>query len=303
MGSGNLSFLREVKRYVERERADILVGNGILASSLLRFAPKGTFKVGVIHHLYHASNVDTSSRYAVWGIGLLERLGLHFLRLDKIAVINPMVKDVLVREGFHPDKVVVVGNGVNIEEYSFSENKVPDSLVYIGRLTELKRVSSLVEVVSVVKKKIPGVVLHIVGDGPEQKKIRQQIATLSLTQNVVMHGYLSETEKIKLLSSCAIYVSNSIFEGFGIPVAEGMATGTVPVVSDIPGHRFIFQGERVGYLARNGEEMAARIIDLLTNETERLCLAKNGRKLVEEKWTWTNVAQRYRESIEAQSSS
>jgi glycosyltransferase involved in cell wall biosynthesis len=298
MGSANLSFLREVKSYVERERPDILIGNGVAASSLLRFAPKGTLKIGVIHHLYHASSVDASSQYAVRGVGVLERLGLHLMRLDKVAVINPMVKDVLVREGFPPDKIVVVGNGVDIEEYSFSENKVPYSLIYIGRLTELKRVSSLIEVVLMVKKEIPGVVLHIAGDGPQREKIRRQIETLGVAPNIVIHGYLSETKKIELLSSCAIYVSNSIFEGFGIPVVEAMATGAVPVVNDIAAHRFIFQGKPVGYLVRNEEEMAARIIDLLGDEPERLRLARNGRRLVEEKWTWPRVGEKYRQLIE-----
>jgi glycosyltransferase involved in cell wall biosynthesis len=36
----------------------------------------------------------------------------------------------------------------------------------------------------------------------------------------------------------------------------------------------------------------------LSNETERLRLATNGRRLVEQKWTWPKVAQNYRELIE-----
>jgi len=109
-----------------------------------------------------------------------------------------------------------------------------------------------------------------------------------------MHGYLPEREKVELLSSCAVYVSNSIFEGFGIPLVEAMATGTVPVVTDIEAHRFVFQNDNVGYLVKNTEEMATKITDLLSNERERLRLANNGRRLVEQKWTWARVAQRYR---------
>jgi len=82
-----------------------------------------------------------------------------------------------------------------------------------------------------------------------------------------------------------------------------MATGTVPVVSDIEGHRFVFQDDNVGYLLKSTEEMAAKITDLLGNETERLRLATNGRRLVEQKWTWATVARRYREFIDGQSSS
>jgi glycosyltransferase involved in cell wall biosynthesis len=165
-------------------------------------------------------------------------------------------------------------------------------------LTELKRVSSLIEAIAMVRNKFPEVKLHIVGDGPKHEQVRRKIEALDLFQNVFMHGYLSEREKIELLSSSAVYVSNSTFEGFGIPLVEAMATGTVPVVNDIEAHRFVFQDDNVGYLVKSTEEMATKITDLLSNETERLRLATNGRRLVEQKWTWAKVAQRYRESIE-----
>ena len=301
MHAGGVSFCKEAKRYIQEAAPDILIGNGMLASFLLRFAPKGPFRIGVIHHLYHAShasNVHGSSKCAMRVLGLLERAALRLIKLDRVAVISPMVRDVLTEEGFCQDKIVVVGNGVNVEDYPFSANKIPHTLIYIGRLTELKRVSSLIESFSMVKNRLPAAKLHIVGDGPKHEEVRRKIEQLDLFENVSMHGYLPEKEKIELLSSSAVYVSNSIFEGFGIPLVEAMATGTVPVVTDIEAHRFVFQDNNVGYLANSTEEMATQIADLLSNETERLRLATNGRRLVERKWTWPNVAQSYRELIE-----
>jgi glycosyltransferase involved in cell wall biosynthesis len=297
MHAGGISFCKEAKRYIKEAAPDILIGNGMLAALLLRFAGEGPFKVGVVHHLYHAShasNVDGSSKVAMRVLGVLERAALRLIKLDRIAVISPMVRDVLTKEGFCQDKIVVVGNGVDVEDYPFSTNKTPHSLIYIGRLTELKRVSSLIESFSMVRNRFPAAKLHIVGDGPKHEEVRRKIEELDLFENVSMHGYLPEREKIELLSSSAVYVSNSIFEGFGIPLVEAMATGTVPVVTDIEAHRFVFQNDNVGYLVNNTEEMATKITDLLSNETERLRLANNGRRLVEQKWTWARVAQRYR---------
>jgi len=301
MHAGGVSFCREARRYIKEAAPDILIGNGMLASFLLRFAPKGPFKVGIVHHLYHASHaskVDGSSKFAMRVLGVLERAALRLIKLDRIAVISPMVRDVLAEEGFCQDKIVVVGNGVNVEDYHFSANKTPHSLIYIGRLTELKMVSSLIESFSMVRNKYPAAKLHIVGDGPKHEEVRRKIEELDLFENVFMHGYLPEREKIELLSSSAVYVSSSIFEGFGIPLVEAMATGAVPVVTDIEAHRFVFQDNNVGYLVKSTEEMATKIADLLSNETERLRLATNGRRLVEQKWTWPKVAQSYRELIE-----
>jgi glycosyltransferase involved in cell wall biosynthesis len=300
MHAGGVSFCKEANRYIKEAAPDVLIGNGVLSSFLLRFVPKGPYKIGIIHHLYHAShasNVCSSSTRTMRLMGVLERAALRLIKLDRIAVISPMVQDVLAEEGFCHDKIVVVGNGVNVEDYPFSVDKIPCSLIYIGRLTELKRVSSLIESVSIVRSKLPEVRLHIVGDGPKHEEVRRKIEELGLFQNVSMHGYVPEREKIELLSSAAVYVSNSIFEGFGIPLVEAMATGTVPIVSDIEGHRFVFQDDDVGYLVKSTEEMATKVTDLLGNETERLRLATNGRKLVEQRWTWAKVAQRYRDLL------
>jgi glycosyltransferase involved in cell wall biosynthesis len=295
---GDLSFFRETYKYIGREKPDILIANNFLASLLITLIPRRSIKIGIIHHLYHTQNVNGPSKYTVRSIGILEKLAVHLIKLNKIGVVNPEVKEVLIREGYPGERIAIVGNGVDVDCYSFCENKVPHSLIYIGRLAELKGVSSLVEVISIVKKEFPNIILHIVGDGPKYNEVKERAEELKVSGNIIIHGYLTEKEKIKLLMDSAIYVSNSQMEGFGIPLVEAMATGTVPVVSDIYAHRFVSQDEDVGYFVHSNEEMAARIIDLLNNESRRLQLARNGRKLVERKWTWTGVSEKYRELLQ-----
>jgi len=58
--------------------------------------------------------------------------------------------------------------------------------------------------------------------------LQRKIASLGLGDRVVLHGYLPEEDKIALLQDSAVYVSNSNFEGFGIPLVEAMAAGAVP---------------------------------------------------------------------------
>ena len=293
---GGLSFLKETHRYINNENPDILIANNLLMSFLLIFMPKSNTGIGIIHHLYYTQDIKESN-LVVRGIGILEKLAVNLIKLNGIGVVNPSIKSILVKKGYPADRIVIVGNGVNPDDYLFSENKVPHSLIYIGRLAELKEVSSLVDVVSIVKKKIPDITLHIVGDGPKSDEVKARIEKLKVSNNVIMHGYLTEKEKINLLMKSTIYVSNSQVEGFGIPLVEAMSTGTVPVVSDIYAHRFVFHHKHVGYLVHNNEEMATKVIDLLINETKRLHLANNGRKLVEKKWTWTGVSQKYKELI------
>jgi glycosyltransferase involved in cell wall biosynthesis len=295
---GGLSFLKQSYKHIRQEKPNIVIANNLLALFLLTLIPTKASKVGIIHHLYHTQNMNSSSKLSIRAIGILERFAIHLIKLNKIGVINPAVKETLVKEGHPEDNIVVVGNGVDIDDYPFCENKAPYSLIYVGRLAEFKEVSSLVEVALMIKKKIPDITLHIIGDGPKHSEVQRKIEELKMSHNVIMHGYLTEGEKINLLMGSAIYVSNSKLEGFGIPLVEAMATGTVPVVSDIYAHRFVFQDENVGYLVHTNEEMATRAIELLTDEPKRSQLAQNGRNLVERKWTWKRVGEKYKELLQ-----
>ena len=295
---GNLDFFKEAHKYINKENPDILIGNNLLASFLISFYPRRIKKIGIIHHLYFAQNRKREVKPAIWLIGWLEKLALKLIKLDGIGVISPLVRDILIKKGCPEKKIVVVGNGINPSSFSFSEKKEQNSLIYIGRLADLKGVENLLEVVSEIKKEVPQTTLHIVGNGPKYKDVKRGIKKLGIENNVIMHGYLGK-ERIDLLRSSTVYVSASQFEGFGVPLIEAMATGCVPVVSDIYAHRFIFQDKRVGHLVSTKKEMAKRIIGLLKNEDTRSELAKEGRKLIEDKWTQDKVGQRYKKLLQA----
>jgi hypothetical protein len=59
--------------------------------------------------------------------------------------------------------------------------------------------------------------------------------------------YVDEAEKLALLQSCRALVHVSHFEGFGMPVLEGLANGAPVVCSDLPPHR------EIADLGKNGE--------------------------------------------------
>ena len=50
-------------------------------------------------------------------------------------------------------------------------------------------------------------------------------------------NYVDEREKVQLLRGCRLLVQASLFEGFGLPVLEGLAHGIPVVCSDLPPHR------------------------------------------------------------------
>lgn len=82
--------------------------------------------------------------------------------------------------------------------------------------------------------------LVVVGmEGPETATLRRMVATAGLNERVhFLHG-LSESELQWCYRHGEALVSPSLTEGFGLPVAEALLTGTRVVCSDIPAHREI----------------------------------------------------------------
>ena len=87
---------------------------------------------------------------------------------------------------------------------------------------------SLLGTIPFLAREFPDVRLHVVCDGPKREVLQRKIAFLGLGDRVLLHGYLPEEDKIAPLRDSALHVSNSNFEGFGIPLVEAIPAGAVP---------------------------------------------------------------------------
>jgi glycosyltransferase involved in cell wall biosynthesis len=285
-------------RHLSRSHVDVVIANGILGAHLVGLAPGPWRRVAVIHHLYHDAWA-TGACTPPGGVSAAgERFLLHRLRADAVAVVNPAVAERLARPGISFDRVVVVGNGVDPTEYSFAARHDEETLVFVGRLRKDKGVDTVLDAFAIIQRYRPQSVLHIVGDGLLRQSLERRAHDLGVGSSVVFHGFIDERSKIGLLQRATIYLSASRFEGFGLPLVEAMATGTVPIVSDIPAHRYIFQEREVGCLVSSADRMAARALELFQDPVRRSVMAHRGRELVEEMWTWERVAGRYRGLID-----
>jgi glycosyltransferase involved in cell wall biosynthesis len=65
--------------------------------------------------------------------------------------------------------------------------------------------------------------------------------------NILFTGYVSDDELATLYRECLCFVNASLYEGFGMPVVEALASGAQVLVSDIPVFREV-AGELVGYV-------------------------------------------------------
>src|SRR5690606_40093111 len=93
-------------------------------------------------------------------------------------------------------------------------------VVCVGRLVAHKRVDLLLEAAAELRERWPGLVVDVIGRGPEEAALRAR-----LPEGVTLHGYLPEEEKARLVASAWVHVYASQGEGWGLCVVEAAALG------------------------------------------------------------------------------
>lgn len=90
------------------------------------------------------------------------------------------------------------------------------------------------------------------------------------------HAYVDEAAKRQLLQTCRALVHVSHFEGFGLPVLEGLAHGAPVLCSDLPPHREI-AGDAADFVpSRDVEAIAAGLVRIDRELPHRRALAHAG---------------------------
>ena len=120
---------------------------------------------------------------------------------------------------------------------SISTNSLPPSpdpsapeLLFVGRSIEHKQANLAIEATRILAARGYDIQLGLIGVGPEEWRLRDQVAYSGLNPRVTFYGAIdAQADLWSLDSGTKVLLAPSIREGFGLVVAESLAMGT-PVV-------------------------------------------------------------------------
>ena len=182
-----------------------------------------------------------------WEFGAIPREWIEPMRsnVDELWVPSEFVRDMYVRAGLEPDRVLTIPNGVDLELFSPDGERaclpVPDDAVrflFVGGLIRRKGPDLLLnawraafdgrdDVVLVVKDVGVGGVYR---DG-DREQIRAHAAADELPRVLLIEHELDEREIANLYRACDVLVHPYRGEGFAMPVLEAMACATPAIVT------------------------------------------------------------------------
>lgn len=231
-----------------------------------------------------------------WEHGNSKRYAVHrFLvrhRANKVICISRCTQRDLLR--FFPmpmSKTVVVHHGTTLHQRAIGSDKVKPNLrelegrVWVAspyNLEPRKNLAALLRAFQSVVKEMPRALLVLFGRAavtPErEEKHRSLIEELNLQQNVLETGYLDDGELGWVYHNCTVFAFPSLYEGFGLPLLEAMASGACVIARDASSMAEVVAD--AGVLVETGEpeRLANGMLSVLRDSNVRESMKDRGRK-------------------------
>jgi glycosyltransferase involved in cell wall biosynthesis len=243
---------------------------------------KETPILAIDHHIHGMSLFTQLFFPMALYVFLMERFLLRAYKNTPVVAVSESTRDELVRRyGFR--KIKVSHNGIDLKDlnqaYKKGAVKKP-VILYFGRLKKYKRVEHIILAFRELLKTVPGARLWIAGKGDHEPILKELAAKLGLRDTVKFLGFVSERDKIKILSQSSVSAIASEKEGWGISVIESNAAG-VPVVGyNVEGLRDSIRHQDTGLLVKNGDiaGLASGLAKLLKDKPLREKLSRNALK-------------------------
>lgn len=148
------------------------------------------------------------------------------------------------------DKVMILPKGINLDFFQFndaSDGTLINAVVTRSLEPEYKH-DLILKAFSIVKQKSIPFKLTIIGDGTELKKLKWLAKELKIDNEVNFVGRINNNDIPKFLQQADFYISTPTTEGVSASLFEAMASGCLPIVSDLPGNRSWIQQKENGIL-------------------------------------------------------
>ncbi len=237
-----------------------------------------------------------------------------------IAVSQETRNDVLRLFPVDPDKVKVIHNGIDLNEYQ--HNPAVDALVkrgvdperpfvlFVGRITRQKGIIHLVNAIPNIDPSIQVVLCAGAPDTPEiGREMAYRVAEVSTDRPGVIwiQEMLPRDQVIQFYSNASVFCCPSVYEPFGIINLEAMACETAVVASAVGGIPEVVMPGETGLLvdlelkpgtfdpvdpAKFSRELADGINRVALDPALREKFERNGRQRVEDHFSWTAIAHR-----------
>lgn len=216
-----------------------------------------------------------------------------------ISVSKGSKQDILEHFNVKDEAIRVIHNGIDLDLYrpvdTDSTRKAFEIdgpyILFVGRTSRQKGMTHLIDAMEHVDA---GVRLVCCTSAPDTKEIEDEIAEKIAKQPRVLwiNSLLREDQYVELYANATVFACPSVYEPFGIINLEAMACQTPVVASRVGGILETVVDGETGILVEpaNAKALADGINSLLRDPQRAKAFGLNGRRRVEQYFSWTHIA-------------
>ncbi len=227
-----------------------------------------------------------------------------------IRAVSLGIKSYLVSLGIHEEKIVVIGNGTDINHFRPLDTTPRYDVGFTGNLAPWQGLEWLVDAFAKVIDHYPEASLAIAGSGPAEQNLRHRITAQGILNRVNLLGPIAYEHIPDIINQCRICVAPKIqftdtksphvtYSYSPLKIRDYAASGKPIIASRIAGLEEIETGQ-FGILVTPGDiqDLANAMIHLLGNPALQHSMGNNARTYAESHYAWEAVAKQISLQIE-----
>lgn len=242
----------ELKRVISEQKPDVIHAHDFRASMIAASVAK---KIPVISHIHN--NSPWLKSFGAKTVAF----AISCKKYSKILTVSDSVFDEFVFGKEFKDKVVVMGNPINtasvIERSELFEENACYDIGFLGRLTEAKNPTLLLDIIKEIKKTVPDISVAVVGDGELRADFEAGLKAYGLEANVTMYGFRKNPYPI--MKKCKVLLMPSLWEGFGLAAVEALTLG-LPVICSGAGGLSDIVNDLCGKICKTLDEYVSELV-------------------------------------------
>lgn len=155
---------------------------------------------------------------------------------DQVVTLFNRNKEIQIELGCDPDKISIIPNGVNIEDYAMIQERMEDDSIQIGaivRVVPIKDIKTMLQSFALIKQEVPNAKFYIMGPYEEDPDYYEECIQLQHALGLEDVEFTGSVRIQDYLGKMDILMLTSISEGQPLAILEGMAVSKPFVATNV----------------------------------------------------------------------